>query len=247
MCTVYMITNHVNGMKYIGVTSRLLHRRWLEHTSMARQGSSYLIHSAIREYGETQFTIEVVEDNIPKELALYKEAYYIEWFGTYYKTGKGYNMTHGGDGTVTYTFTDADICKMRKANTGRKFSPERNERLRRINLGRYYKPEWKAALSNARMGRFTGEDNPFYGKHHTADTKQTIREANSGLPVLQIADDGTVVNEFYNLRDAGKWVVANNLTTAKYTTCAGRIRVVCGVDSCKAYGYMWRYKERSID
>lgn len=247
MCMVYMITNLVNGMKYIGVTSRTLHKRWLEHASMARQGSTYLIHSAIRDYGETQFTIELIEDNVPKELALYKEAYYIEWFGTYYLLGKGYNMTHGGDGTVAYTFTEADICRMRKANTGRKFSSERNERLRRINLGREYKPEWKVALSKSRMGRFTGEDNPFYGKHHTITTKQKIRETNSGFPVLQIADDGSVINEFYNLMDAGRWVVANNLSSSKYTTCAGRIRVVCDKTSCKAYGYRWRYKERSID
>lgn len=247
MCIVYVITNVINGMKYVGVTSHSLDIRLRCHLSKARQGSNYLLHQAIRDYGEDNFIIEPVESNIPKEQALATEAYYIDKFDTYYKSGKGYNMTKGGDGTVAYIFTAEAREKISKANTGRVYSKDRNERLRRINTGRYYKPEWREALSAARMGRFTGSDNPFYGKHHSDNTKLKIREANSGMIVLQIDDTGAVINEFYNLRDAGQWVVNNKLSTAKGTTCAGRIRVVCNNDSCKAYGYRWKYKERSID
>lgn len=246
---VYIITNTINDMKYVGVTCQTLKARFNQHKvcAMVRHSKS-LIHQAMREYGVDKFEIHLLEDGISEENAEESEIRYIKQYDTYYAYGNGYNMTLGGYGTHGYIVTDEARRKISESGIGRKYSDERNEKLRRINTGRYYKPEWRIALSKARIGKFVGEKNNFYGKHHSEQTKQKIRETNSGLPVLQIDDTGNIVNEFYNLHDAGVFA-SEHLSSAKANTCAGRIRVVCCSTHkiCKAYGYIWRFKERSID
>jgi group I intron endonuclease len=248
---IYVITNNVNGRQYIGCTCQTLQARFKQHICDSKRDAKNrnLLYQDFCKYGVDCFDISLIDDNIPEELAGDAERYYIKLYHTYYLDGSGYNMTIGGRGTIGYMFTEADRAKMSLSNSGRKFSDERNEHLREVMTGRYYKPEWKAALSAARMGRFTKEDNSFYGKHHSDETKRKIRESNSGSHVLQIDDNHNVVNEFYNLHDAGQWVSDNGLTKAKGTTCAGRIRVVCCSEfgKCRAYGYFWKFKERSID
>lgn len=250
MYQAYLITNLVNGKRYVGMTKNGYLQRFRNHYSEAVTGHGHqsLLHLDMIKYGIESFKVELLEDNITEEMHQMKEQYYIAKLDTYYDSPLGYNMTIGGNGTRGYHFTDEDRAKLSQANSGRSFSDERNERLRELMTSREYKQEWKDALSAARLGRFTGEDNPFFGKHHSDDTKKKIREANSGEQVVQLDSEGNIINEFYNLMDAGRWVSAN-VSSAKYTTCATRIREVCNSNNpkCTAYGYHWKLKERSID
>ena len=41
-------------------------------------------------------------------------------------------------------------------------------------------PEAKLKLSQHRLGKFTGEDNPFYGRHHSEETIKHLRESQLG-------------------------------------------------------------------
>lgn len=43
-------------------------------------------------------------------------------------------------------------------------------------------PQTRIKLSKSRKGRFTGEDNPFFGKKHTEETKTKISNKNKGKP-----------------------------------------------------------------
>lgn len=248
MYEAYLVTNLINGKHYVGITSQGVEERFKQHLWDAHRGSKTIFHNAIRKYGIENFKLETLESNISNDIAGEREQYYIKAYDSYYLSRKGYNMTEGGNGTVGYIFTDEDKAKISEANKGRKFSEERNQRIREIMTGREYKPEWKAALSQSRLGRFTKQDNPFYGKHHTDTTKQTIRENNSGDKVLQLDKEGNIVQEFFNLMDAGRWA-AEHASKAKYTTCATRIREVCCSSNkkCTAYGYRWQFKGRSID
>lgn len=248
MYTVYLVTNLINGKQYVGATSHSIQSRFKEHMWEAYEGSNTLFHQALREYGVQNFSLEELESDIPDDLAGQREQYYIKVYNSYYATGDGYNMTYGGSGTEGYIFTEADKAKISRVNKGRKFSEERNQRIREIMTGRDYKPEWRTALSRSRIGRFTGQDNPFHGKHHTEATKKIIREHNSGDRVLQLDLEGNIIQEFFNLMDAGRWA-SENVSKAKYTTCATRIREVCYNPNkeCTAYGYRWRFKGRSID
>lgn len=248
MYEVYLVTNLINGKHYVGITSRGAQERFKGHLWEAYSGSKTIFHNALRKYGIENFKLEVIESNIPQELAEERERYYIKAYDSYYPSKKGYNMTEGGNGTVGYVFTDEAKAKMSKAHKGHKFSKERNEHLREVMTGREYKQEWKDALSQSRLGRFTGQDNPFYGKHHSEATKQIVREKNSGDKVLQLDLEGNIINEFFNLMDAGRWA-SEHVSKARYTTCATRIREVCVSHNrkCTAYGYRWQLKGRSID
>lgn len=255
MYTAYLITNTVNGKRYVGMTkhtySERFHGHWTEAKSEYNNKSlpSSMLHREMIEYGIESFQVYPIEEGISEDDHQEKERIYIDKFDTYYLNNPlGYNMTIGGNGTIGYVFTECDKSKMSSIHKGCTFSKERNERLREIMTGRQYKQEWKDALSASRIGRFKGDENPFYGKHHSLETKQIIRENNSGDLVEQLDDDGNVLNEFFNLADAGRWVSAN-VSTAKATTCSTRIREVCVSNNpkCTAYGYHWRLKERSID
>ena len=42
------------------------------------------------------FSLEIIEDNIPFEQLNDREAYWIKYYNTFYLNGEGYNMTEGG-------------------------------------------------------------------------------------------------------------------------------------------------------
>ena len=87
---VYCITNLINNHKYIGITSRSLKIRFSEHCCHP----CTLIYDAVKKYGKENFSIELIEDNIPKELIDEKESYYIIKYNTL--KPNGYNLSTGG-------------------------------------------------------------------------------------------------------------------------------------------------------
>lgn len=246
MNDVYIITNTVNNKKYIGITCRGYQERFKEHIHDALNSSKSILHNAIRKHGPEAFTVELLESDIPDDKIEEFEKYYIQKFNTFYTDGFGYNMTEGGGGMAGYKHTPEARRKISEKLKGHVFPESRNKKIQEFMKNREYKQEWKEALSNARKGRFTGEDNPFFGRHHSDVTKSLISDANSKYAILQLDKDTyQVLHEFKNLNDAGRWVVNNGLSSAMYTTCALRIgEVVRNTNvKCIAYGYHWRRKE----
>lgn len=98
---IYCYTNKINGHKYVGQTNNLK-RRIREHSSCAFNPKSFsynhLIHQKIRQYGEKNFDISVLEilytDNI--EEVNEREKYWIKKLESFCGTGKGYNRDAGG-------------------------------------------------------------------------------------------------------------------------------------------------------
>ena len=250
MNEVYLITNRVNGKRYVGITSRGYLERFKEHILSADQGSKASIHSAIRKYGPSNFDVILLEDNISDDLISEKEKYYISLYNTFYTSGVGYNMTEGGGGVAGYKHTSASKSRISKSLKGHVFPESRNDKIKEAMTGRTYKQEWRDALSKARSGKFTKENNPFFGKHHSSKTKEIISKANSKGRVLQIDTvTGNIVQIHENLNCAGRWISESGLSNAHYTTCALRIGEVCrnSNTSCTAYGFHWKREERSID
>ena len=102
MYYIYCYTNLLNQHKYVGQTNNF-NRRVREHRSCSfnPKASSYndLIHKKIREYGENNFKIEVLEilytSNI--EEVNEREQYWIQKLNTFRGNGKGYNSDLGGN------------------------------------------------------------------------------------------------------------------------------------------------------
>lgn len=101
MYYIYCYTNKINNHKYVGQTNNY-ERRIREHRSCAfnEKASSYnhLIHKKIREYGEENFEISLIEklytddiDEVNK-----REIYWINKLKSHCSTGLGYNISYGG-------------------------------------------------------------------------------------------------------------------------------------------------------
>lgn len=250
MNEVYLITNRINGKQYVGVTCRGYQVRFAEHIHDAMSGSTCILHNAIRKYGPSNFDIMLLESDISDSDIDSKEQYYIKLYNTFYASGIGYNMTEGGGGMVGYKHTAASKKAISESLTGHVFPESRNKKIQHAMTGREYKPEWREALSRSRLGRFTGTENPFYGKHHSEESKSKVSAANTKYRVLQLDPiTDAVIQVFNNPGHAGQWVVENGYSSAHPDTCKERIRQVCkGKNiSCTAYKFKWRFEERSID
>lgn len=91
MSIIYLITNNVNGKRYVGKTKKTANQRFKRHKYSAVEPKTYL-HKALAKYGFENFKIEVLEEctNLDQ-----RERHWI-------KTLKPeYNMTIGGDGGDT--------------------------------------------------------------------------------------------------------------------------------------------------
>jgi group I intron endonuclease len=94
---IYKATNIVNNKSYIGQSINSLKVRKASHKCAALKDSNSYFHKAIRKYGWDLFIWEILyECNSIEELDS-KETELILLHETHYLTGKGYNITKGGD------------------------------------------------------------------------------------------------------------------------------------------------------
>jgi len=93
MAEVYHI-KFPDGKGYVGITNGSAERRFREHQSKARNGSSLLVHKAIRKHGGK---LTVLAQGITWAEAKQLEVEWIARLGT--RAPAGYNMTTGGQGT----------------------------------------------------------------------------------------------------------------------------------------------------
>lgn len=160
---IYVITNTINGMKYVGQTNNP-YSRWKRHISTAKNKSctfkSYL-YSAMEKYGIINFTFEVIEIcslNLVNE----REIFWIQKLNT--NVPYGYNITKGGGALYQEDnpfygkqHSEETKKKISQKNKGRKWTEKQRKKMREINLG---------------------ENNPFYHREHNEETKLKIKEKN---------------------------------------------------------------------
>jgi group I intron endonuclease len=95
MASIYLIRNLIDGKGYVGQTEMTIARRWSGHKSDARRNDTFL-YQAMRKHSIENFTIEEVvscDSSLLNDL----EKHYIQFYGTHFSTGHGYNLTEGGD------------------------------------------------------------------------------------------------------------------------------------------------------
>ena len=102
---IYKLTNKKNGKVYIGQSCRNPEVRWEEHVkgslSTDERQKTYL-QNAINKHGWDNFLpkiIEVIDVEKGKSFLDEREVKHIIEYESYYKSGKGYNLTLGGSGT----------------------------------------------------------------------------------------------------------------------------------------------------
>lgn len=143
---IYLVTNTVNGKKYVGQTCKTLEERWSLHCWNAERNTGIYFASAIKKYGPESFLVEQLCLTKGRALANKIESFYIRHFDSMDRE-KGYNCTSGGDGG--YVFSDLSREKLSKSQKalGRRLTPEQIEALRQCNLGAKRSPELGKKLS----------------------------------------------------------------------------------------------------
>lgn len=147
----YIVYKHISPTEkiYIGITCQTPKKRFMNGRGYKQCPAMAL---AIKKHGWNSFKTEVLFEGLSKEEAEAKE---IELIAKYKSNQKdfGYNIENGGN--VIGTHSEETKRKISAGNKGRTFSEESIQKMR-----------------EAHKGQGIGEANPFYGRHHTKETKE---------------------------------------------------------------------------
>lgn len=133
--SIYLITNKVNGKKYVGQTCKTIENRWKKHVSDAmgvRKKRCDYLWNAIKKYGPNSFRLEKLRSAKSKEQANEFEKMWISMFWSDSKD-YGYNLTKGGAGLLEPSL--ATRLKLRLGRLGKKQSDETKQRISKAKKG----------------------------------------------------------------------------------------------------------------
>lgn len=166
---VYLMTNMVNGKYYVGKTIKdSLDQYLADAASMAIRGKNNrpLLHRAIRKYGADSFVIEPLAECETNADASNLERLWIILLSSKNHT-IGYNLSDGGEGSPG--------CKHSLEVRQRWSEQRKGKKAWNKGLTGIHTEDGKRRMVAAR----TGENNHFFGKHHSDSAKQSIATSNS--------------------------------------------------------------------
>jgi len=187
---IYKATNTKNGKVYIGQTIQSLNQRKIDHQRKSElYGSTSYFHAAIRKYGFSFFSWEIIDRAESESELNKKEKLWISELKSNQKT-YGYNLTTGGDsiklneesrkkisesvtGSKNPNFgkkrSEATRLKSSLSQKGRKKKPESVEKMRRSLTGKRQPPEVVDKRRQKMLGR-----------KWSAESIEKTRQANLG-------------------------------------------------------------------
>jgi hypothetical protein len=173
---IYVVTNNINSLRYVGYASQTLVKRKGEHKKSINRGDSSHFYRAIRKYGFENFIWEIIDSATNLGDLKKKEIYWIKKLNTY--KGPGYNMTPGGDGRSGYIATEETRRKLRGKRP--QFSGKNHPMFGKFGAdnptyGSKRTDEQKKRMSESTIGKRSGKNNPMYGKHHTEESREEMR------------------------------------------------------------------------
>lgn len=273
--TVYLLI-FPDDKKYVGLTRQKPEKRW-----RCGQGYKHqtVVYNAIQEAGGwDNVKHEIVLENVSIDTGKEKEKELIKQYQTQ-DPDYGYNVKNGGQtfGEHSQEFLDA-LHERMVGNTyciGRKISKkhlqaliEGNKRCKKPRTRnwvmpeeqrkhisecakeRWKNPEYRRKYSENRPD-VSGENNPMYGKKHSEETKEKIRQKALGRKltveqrkklsdastntkrVFQIDLNGNIVAEYKRVKDAAEAM----------SCCPTNISHCCRGKGKTCKGFMWRYAD----
>lgn len=174
MSCIYALTepDDLSAIRYIGKTKLPVEVRYRQHLQDNKAGYKT---SWIRSLPEGKLPSICVIDECPEHLLNTREVYWI----SYYKS-LGYrltNMTCGGDGGYIALTEDAKKKKSIKISTalkGKKHSEEHIQNRAKSLIGKPHTEEHRRKIGDS----VRGDKNGFYGKSHSDESKELIRQRN---------------------------------------------------------------------
>lgn len=94
MYTVYLITNNITGMQYVGITEQHIEVRLYNHMNSTSKNPNHgpKFQNDLKQYGKNAYSIKPLAVNLTEDLARDLERYYIEYYDT---VRNGLNMRYG--------------------------------------------------------------------------------------------------------------------------------------------------------
>lgn len=181
--SIYRITNTFTDDLYVGQTTKTITHRYSRHLASARCGSETHLHRAIRKYGESAFSVSLVEEVDITELEP-REQYWIR------QLLPSYNMTAGGEGSRGRVLSAETKEKIRQSLLGKSRSIESRQKQSRSNTGRKCSPcssETKQKISISKKGTVAwnrGIPNSLGNKgvQLSEEHKRNISKGRMGIP-----------------------------------------------------------------
>lgn len=188
---VYCIVNLVNGNIYIGssVNFALRMTNYLNTTLLKnRKINNMPIIQALLKYGHENCAVLIVEYVDIENLSV-RETYYIIHLLPYY-----------------------NILKKGYSSIGYKQAEARKQMLSELAKIRTHSDKTKALISRA----LVGDNNPFYNKNHSVESKLIIIEAKSAYPVYIYNSLKILLVIFPSINTLAKLINSNHSTIVNY-------------------------------
>lgn len=155
---VYCLINKVDGHAYVGSSINLASRmrNYLNNAYLkSKQNVNMPITRALLKYGQSSFSLLILEYVEPAFLTA-RETFFITHVMPYY-----------------------NVLKQGYSSLGYKHTEEAKKLLSELAKNRVHSDETKGLIARA----VTGENNPFYNRNHSMESKLRMIEANSAYPV----------------------------------------------------------------
>jgi group I intron endonuclease len=210
---IYLVTNKINGMKYVGQTLQAdVNTRWKSHRSIKKRTVGKILHNAYKKYGFDNFIYKIICICFDEDTNKYEEQY-IKKYNTVYPNG--YNLLQGGN-------------NKRHNEETRRLLSEMNKGEKHPLFGKKKTPEQIKQMSE----RMKGDKNPCFGKKFTEEetqkrldrykehpeTKEQISNSlkeyykdcyekgikTNGKTVKQYDLNGNFIKEYYSISEAAR-------------------------------------------
>lgn len=191
---IYLITNKINGKKYVGQTIQNPKRRFRRHKY---NYDNTAIGNAFDKYGEENFELEILEECESDNLND-REKYWINYYNAY---EEGYNLSIGGKvlrekqnpATITNIEIAKKIIKLRKGGLKQKEIGEKIN-LSQIVVGRIIRGEhWTSKYLDCNFDKL----DPYIGfqKSNNANSKITIKDT---IDIINDKNAGFSIDDLKN-------------------------------------------------
>lgn len=206
---IYVITNLLNGKKYVGQTTLSHQRRFKRHCNSAgRDKNVFAIHRAIAKYGKENFSVELLQRCEAQDELNDAEIAWIAKLSTI--SPGGYNLHHGGGSKGKHSEeSKRKMSLIRKgwnpsaetrkrislAQTGKKASAEAKMRNSLAQLGHAVSSEAAMKISNSLKGHEISDEvrqkisSKLKGRVIDEDVRKRMSEAQIGLKRKPFSDE----------------------------------------------------------
>lgn len=188
---IYYLINNINGHSYIGSSKNIANRmkNYLNKANLkSKQNSNMPIIKALLKYGYNNFSLWIIE-YVPINKLSIRETYYITNIIPYY-----------------------NVLKEGYSSIGFKHTEETKKLLKELAKNRKHSDLTKSLISKA----LVGENNPFYNKNHSMETKVRIIEANSSYPLYIYDIYKNLLVIFPSVRTLSKLINSNHSTIVNF-------------------------------